>query len=339
MTDLAVPENALEIRLAEYLEGSLSERNFEVASARLRDPRPGEVVIRVDYLSLAAANGNLIRRDSELPIPGTRRGERVAGKVVGTVCRSNDASLSIGDLVSSWCGWGEYAVREAKNCARLDRELFPDPVYFLNQGPTAYYGMAELARAGAGDVVYVSGGAGSVGSLAGQIARCLGAKSVIGSAGSKEKVDYLIAELRYDAAFDYHDGPVADRLRELAPDGITVFFDTVGGEQFEAAVQTAAPQARFALCGSLSSQLGNAGLPRLDLMTAIRKHLELRPFAVFSAYERIQRIWNEKFRTWLSEGQIIYPHTIVEGGLRAAPRALAELLAGKHRGSVAVAMA
>lgn len=197
--------------------------------------------------------------------------------------------------------------------------------------------MADIAEVGPGDTVYVSGAAGGVGSLAGQIARCRGAERVIGAAGSKAKTEYLVDELGYDAAFDYHDGPVLDRLRELAPDGIDVFFDNVGGEQFEAAVAAAAPGARFALCGALSGQVGDSegAFPRLDVMTAIRKQLRIRPFATFHTPDQIEA-WNSHFAGWTSEGRFVAAQTVVEGGLPAAPQALIDLLSGAHTGNVAV---
>jgi NADPH-dependent curcumin reductase CurA len=138
-----------------------------------------------------------------------------------------------------------------------------------------------VAAVGEGDVVFVPGAAGGAGSLAGQIAKCPGAARVIGSAGSPANAGYLVNELGYDAAFDYHDGPAAQRLKEFAPEGISVFFDIVGGEQYDAALQAARPGARFALCGSLPSRLGDASerLPQPDRTAAEAKGIELLPFS------------------------------------------------------------
>jgi len=158
---------------------------------------------------------------------------------------------------------------------------------------------------------------------------------VIGSTGSKEKIDFLVDELGFDAAFDYHDGPVVDRLKELAPDGIDVFFDNVGGEQFEAAVTAAARGARFALCGALSGQLGGGtgGSPRLDLMTAFPKELVLRPFATLHTPDQIAD-WNEHFGRWLREERIVFPHTAVEGGVPALAENFIALLNRRYSGTV-----
>ncbi|MFF8828516.1 zinc-binding dehydrogenase [Streptomyces sp. NPDC015131] len=338
-TPYTIPAKAREIRLARHLDGELTPDHFELVDVEVPEPGPGEVVVRMDHLGVAAAYQDLMRTDCQLPLPPYRVGGRIGGGETGTVVASNSPDLAVGDLVQSMTGWCEYAVGPAESFFRLTPGLFPSTSYFLCQGPTAYYGMADIARAGEGDVVFVSGAAGGVGSLAGQIAKCRGAARVIGSAGSKEKVAYLVDELGFDAAFDYHDGPVADRLAELAPDGIDVFFDNVGGEQFEAALQAARPHARFALCGALSVQngAGRADFPRLDLMTAITRHLELRPFACYHTPKQIGA-WIQHFAGWLGEGRFVFPQTVVEGGIEAAPGALISLLRGAYRGNVSVAL-
>ncbi|QGV77516.1 MDR family NADP-dependent oxidoreductase [Streptomyces ficellus] len=338
-TPYTIPAKAREIRLAKHLEGALTPDHFDLVDVEVPEPGPGEVVVRMDHLGVAAAYQDLMRTDCQLPLPPYQVGARIGGGETGTVVASNSPDLAVGDLVQSMTGWCEYSVGPASSYFKLPAGLFPSTSYFLCQGPTAYYGMADMARAGEGDVVFVSGAAGGVGSLAGQIAKCRGAARVIGSAGSKEKVAYLVDELGFDAAFDYHDGPVADRLAELAPEGIDVFFDNVGGEQFEAALQAARPHARFALCGALSVQngAGQASFPRFDLMTAITRHVELRPFACYHTPEQIGA-WIQHFATWLGEGRFVFPQTVVEGGIEAAPEALLSLLKGAYRGNVSVAL-
>ncbi|MDB1089563.1 NADP-dependent oxidoreductase [Streptomyces sp. ACA25] len=337
MTGQPVPHTAREIRLASHITGELTEKNFDLVEAEVAGPGPDEVVVRNEYLQVSAVMQDLMKPDPDLPMPPYTPGQRLWGSAVGTVVSSNSPDLSVGDTVAHADGWGEYSVAAASEFGKLPDGLFPDPKHFLTQGPTAYHGMVDIAEVTEGDVVYVSGAAGGVGSLAGQIAKCRGAKLVIGSAGSPAKVDYLVQELGYDAAFDYHDGPVLDQLRKLAPDGIDVFFDTVGGEQFEAAVQAAAQGARFALCGALAGQVGDGlgGHPRLDIMTAIVRQIVIRPFATYHTPEQIQA-WTEHFCQWLGEGRFVFPHTVVEGGISEAPGALKSLLEGKYTGNVLV---
>lgn len=337
MTSPSIPEKYREVRLARHLDGPLTPDHFELAEVTTAEPGDGEVVVRNDYMQLTAVMQDLMAVEPDLPMPPYQVGQRLWGGGVGTVVRSNSPDLAVGDLVQNIDGWAEYSVGPAGQYYKADPTAYPEPFYYLNQGPTAYHGMADIAEAGEGDVVFVSGAAGGVGSLAGQIAKCRGAKRVIGSAGSKAKVDYLVGELGYDAAFDYHDGPVVDRLRELAPDGIDVFFDTVGGEQFEAAVAVAAQNARFALCGALSGQVGDSqgGFPRLDIMTSIVRQIAIRPFATYHTPEQIWA-WNQHFAQWLGEKRFVFPHTLVEGGIAEAPTGLISLLGGKYTGNVIV---
>lgn len=337
MTTVEIPNAAKEVRLTSHLEDDLDLSYFEVVEVPVPEVGEGEVRVRNEYLQLAAVMQDLMKAEPSLPMPGYEPGASLWGSAVGVVVESNNDQLAVGDLVEGMEGFKEYSVGTPDNFYPLDADAFPSPVYYLTQGPTAYHGMVDIAEVGEGDTVYVSGAAGGVGSLAGQIAKARGAKRVIGAAGSKAKVDYLVNELGYDAAFDYHDGPVVDRLRELAPEGFDVFFDTVGGEQFEAAVEVAAPGARFALCGALSGQVGKTqgAFPRLDVMTAIVKQLVIRPFATYHTPEQIMA-WNTHFAQWVREGRFVLPQTIVEGGLDAAPQALLDLLDGAYTGNVVV---
>ncbi|WP_240653746.1 NADP-dependent oxidoreductase [Streptomyces sp. AcE210] len=343
MTDSAmptIPDTAKEVRLAKHLEGELGLDNFGLVQMQTPEPGTGEVLVRTEYLGLSVAYLEMMRADSHLPIPPWEVGQRIGGGAVGTVVRSDSADLAVGDLVRTMAGWCEYSAGSADQYPKLDPELFPSPVHYLSQGPTAYYGMADIARVGTGDVVFVSGAAGGVGSLAGQIARCRGAAKVIGSAGSQAKIDYLVNELGFDAAFNYHDGPVLDHLRELAPEGITVFFDNVGGEQFEAAVAAAASGARFALCGALATQIGDHEnrLPEPDRTAATAKKIEVMPFSTYHTPDQVAA-WTEHFSTWLGENRFVFPRTIVDGGITAAPRALVSLLRGAYKGNVSVKVA
>ncbi|GGS84742.1 zinc-binding dehydrogenase [Nonomuraea spiralis] len=321
-----------EIQLTTQIAGVPGPEHFTVARTEIA----GEVVVRTDYLGLAATYLELMRPDCHLPIPAWQPGRRVGVMAIGTVLSSADPGLREGDLVQSMSGWSTHSAGPAAAYVKLDRDAYPDPSYHLGQGPTAYHGVADVAKAGEGDVVFVSGAAGGVGSLAGQIARNLGAKKVIGSAGSRAKADYLVAELGFDAAFDYHHDPAA-ALRELAPEGITVFFDTVGGALYDAALEAAAPGARFALCGSLSTQLGAAPdrFPEPDRDAARAKGVELLPFSCHHTPDQVAA-WHRHFRTALDQGRFVYPRTVVETGIDGVPGAFLAMLRGEYRGNVSV---
>ncbi|WP_433258357.1 zinc-binding dehydrogenase [Streptosporangium sp. CA-135522] len=320
-----------EIQLTTQVVGTPTLDHFTVTTTEV----DGEVVVRTDQIGLAATYLELMRADCTIPVPAWQPGQRVGVAAIGTVVRSDSPELAVGDLVQSMTGWSEYSAGPATQYTKLDP--IADPGYYLGQGPTAYYGMADVAGVGENDVVFVSGAAGGIGSLAGQIAKCLGAARVIGSAGSPAKVDYLVNELGYDAAFDYRDGSAADRLRELAPEGISVFFDVVGGDQYQAALQAARPGARFALCGSLSSQLGDAAerFPKPDHAAAQARGIELLPFSCYHTPDQIAA-WREHFSTWLGEGRFVYPQTVIKGEIEDVPQAFLSLLQGSYRGNVSV---
>ncbi|MFF0866295.1 zinc-binding dehydrogenase [Nonomuraea sp. NPDC003560] len=321
-----------EVQLTAQIAAVPGPEHFTVAPAEIE----GEVVVRTDYLGLAATCLELMRADCHLPIPAWQPGRRVGVMAIGTVLRSASPDLREGDLVQSMSGWSTHSAGPAASYVKLDPDAYPDPTYHLAQGPTAYHGVADVAKVGEGDVVFVSGAAGGVGSLAGQIARNLGARRVIGSAGSQAKADYLVDELGFDAAFDYHHDPVA-ALKELAPEGITVFFDTVGGALYDAALEVAAPGARFALCGSLSTQLGAAAdrFPEPDRDAALARDVELLPFSCHHTPDQLAA-WHRHFRTALDQGRFVYPRTVVETGIDGVPGAFLALLRGDYRGNVSV---
>jgi NADPH-dependent curcumin reductase CurA len=326
-----IPGSNREVRLASYPEDGVALDNFEVVETPLAAPGDGQVVVRNEWMALGTVYRDQMQPATDIPIPVFQLGLAMWGRTVGTVVRSNSPDLAEGDLVEHFNGWREYAVGYAGEFFKRDRALLPSSDYFLSNGPTAWRGMVEIAQVREGDVVFVSGATSGVGTIAGQIAKALGAKTVIGSTGSAEKIDFLVEQAGYDAAFDYHDGPPAKRLRELAPEGITVFFDNVGGEQFEAALEAAAPGARFALCGSLAAQHGEDARPRLDLTGLIPRELSLRGFACLHTPDQIAD-WNAQFGAWLKQGRISYPRTLVEGGVPALPQAFVDLMSGRFSG-------
>lgn len=335
MTTEAVPSSTREVRLASRPTGAkATPDNFSIAEVPLAEPGPGEVVVRNEWLCVGAVGRDLMDEHTALPIPTYRIGERIWARAVGTVVRSNSPDLATGDLVEHFAGASEYSVGPAQAFFKRDRAVLPDSRYFLSQGVTAWHGVVDTAHVGENDVVFVSGAAGGVGSLAGQVAKLQGAKKVIGSTGSQAKVDYLINELGYDAAFNYRDGEIAQHLRKLAPEGISVFFDNVGGDQFLAALQCATWHARFALCGTLAGQSGDstAGSPPLDLTGVISRAITIKGFAAMHTPEQIEH-WNKQFGEWLAAKKIVFPHTTIEG-LANYPQAQVALLEGKYSGLV-----
>jgi hypothetical protein len=205
-------------------------------------------------------------------------------------------------------------------------------------GFTAYVGLTEIAQMKEGDVVFVSGAAGAVGSIAGQIARLRGASRVIGSAGSPDKVAHLVEDLGFDAAFDYRAAPVADQLAAAAPDGIDVYFDNVGGEHLQAAIGAFRTFGRAALCGAISSYNATGPVPGPDNMwLLVSKRLRLQGFIV-GDHAHLMPQFVREMSQWLAEGRVRFSETVV-GGLENAPDAFIGLLRGQNTGKMVVQLA
>jgi NADPH-dependent curcumin reductase CurA len=264
---------------------------------------------------------------------------------VGEVIESRAEGFEAGDAVWHAKGWRDYAIITAgepalagiATLARIDTSVAPAEKYLGPlgaMGVTAYAGIIDAAELREGDIVWVSAAAGAVGSLAAQIGKLRGHR-VIGSAGSEEKVRYLLDELELDAAFNYRDRPVVDRLREAAPDGIDVYFDNVGGDHLEAALATLRPWGRAALCGAISEYESVGPTPGpSNLFQATANNLTLRGFRGSAYQHRLPDVVRE-LGGWLAEGRLRYHETIIDG-LDHAPEALMRVLSGDTTGKALV---
>ena len=264
---------------------------------------------------------------------------------VGEVVESRADGYAPGDTVRHAAGWRDYAVVPAGSRAlggigaltKVDVSLAPAPEHLGVLGPagyTAYAGLLHVAGLRDGDVVWVSAAAGSVGSLVAQLAKLRGHR-VVGSAGSPEKVRYLRDELGLDAAFDHRSGPVADLLRQAAPDGIDVYFDNVGGDHLEAALGALRKSGRVALCGMVAEYEAEMPLPGpRNLMLAVTKDLTIRGFRVSSLTHLVPEMTRE-LAVLVRAGRLRCRETVVEG-LANAPAALAGLLHGENLGKTLV---
>ncbi|MEU1405400.1 NADP-dependent oxidoreductase [Streptomyces sp. NPDC005728] len=333
-----LPRTGLETRLAARPDGFPTPAHFRTVTTAVAAPAPGQVLVRNLFMSLDPGMLLLMSGGSHLPMPRYEVGEVMYGDAVGEVVASADPTLAEGDLVTHRLGWREYAVAGAETFRRVDERAYPSPSMHLGFGLVAYVGLMEAAGLQPGDTVFVSSAAGATGGLAGQIARLKGAARVIGSAGSPEKVAHLTGVLGFDAAFDYHDGPVVDRLHAAAPDGIDVYFDNVGGEQLRAAIEVMNVHGRIAVCGALNRQ--RAGRPDDgpgDLLSVLGKRLTIRGFTLFDHLDLAPE-FGAQFRGWLREGSLVYDETVVDG-LPSAPRALLDLVGGRYTGKTVVRLA
>jgi NADPH-dependent curcumin reductase CurA len=287
-------------------------------------------------MAVTAVMRTLMNSEADLFMPPYGVGQTLWGLAVGEVVAAPDGGPDVGALVEHRFGWREYAVVDAAEAHRLDPAVLPDPAAHLSQGPSAWMGVVRGAEVRSGDTVFVTGAAGGVGSLAGQIARLRGAKRVIGSTGSPRKAGYLTRELGYDAVVVRGAGPIEEQLREAAPDGLDAVFDNVGGEQLRAALALARRGARFAIVGALSGQAtGGATAPvEIDTVALTARGITLRGIALYDHMDVIPE-WTAEFGRGLRAGTLTFPHVRLSGIARA-PRALCELLEGRHVGAVLV---
>ncbi|MEA2441939.1 MAG: hypothetical protein QOH76_3363 [Thermoleophilaceae bacterium] len=330
-----------EIQLAARPEGEPTDNDFRVVEVEVPEPGPGEVLICNHWMSVDPYMRNRMN-DVKSYIPPFELDAPLDGGAVGEVVAVHPDvdSLAEGDFVLHGLGWREHALSPAGAVRKIDTSIAPAQAYLgvLGMpGLTAYAGLIEVAGLREDDVVFVSGAAGAVGGIAGQIAKLRGHR-VIGSAGSPEKVEYVTGELGFDTAFDYHDGPVADLLAQAAPEGIDVYFDNVGGDHLEAAIGALNQDGRVAMCGAIS-QYNATEPPRgpRNLSLAIGKRLTLRGFIVRD-HRHLTGDFVREVGTWLSEGRIHYRETVVEG-LENAPQAFIGLLNGRNTGKMLVKLA
>ncbi|OLT31086.1 NADP-dependent oxidoreductase [Actinomadura sp. CNU-125] len=325
-----------EIRLAARPDGDAALEHFALATTEVPEPGEGRILVRNTWMSVDPyMRGRM--DDAPSYIPPFALGEPLEGGAIGEVIASGDDSVPVGATVSHFLGWRDYAVMEASAATVVDTALAPPTAYLGPLGTTglsAYVALTRTAPVRDGDTVFVSAAAGAVGSVAGQLARRLGAARVIGSAGGPAKTARLVDDFGFDAALDHRAGPIAEQLGEAAPGGIDVYLDSVGGDHLEAAIDAARPGGRFALVGAIAQyNTGTAPGPR-NLYTAYYKELTLRGMLI-NSYLHLFPEWIGQAAGWLADGSLHTEQTVVSG-LEQAPAAFLGVLRGANTGKMLV---
>ena len=301
-------------------------------------PAPGEGQVLVENLCMSVdpyMRGRMVDRKSYTP--PFQVGEALTGGAIGRVVRSEDPALPVGEHVESHYGWREAFVAQGGRLRRLGALQAPASAYLgvLGMpGMTAYVGLLDVGDLQAGETVFVSGAAGAVGSAVGQIAKIKGC-TVVGSAGSDAKVRHLTEELGFDHAFDYHDGHLERHIRSGAPEGVDVYFDNVGGDHLQAALNCMKPGGRIPLCGAIAQY--NATAPVAgpnNLAIAIGMGLTLKGFIV-SNFEHRRADFLRDMTAWVRNGQLRYRETVL-AGLERAAEAFIGLFTGANTGKMVV---
>src|SRR5206468_9142426 len=320
-----------QILLVEKPSGKLGSEHFKMVDGAMPEPKDGEALLRVRYISLDAANRAWMHGATYRS--AVEANSVMAGGAIAEVVSSKAPGLAPGDIVFGDTGWQEYAAVPARHLSKMPRVK---PMTHLLSvygiaGLTAYFGLLDVGKPKAGETVVVSAAAGSVGSIVGQIAKVKGCR-VVGIAGGKDKCNWLTSELGFDAAVDYKDGAVFKALRAAAPDGIDVYFDNVGGDILEACLAQMNNRGRIACCGAISqydgvpSGHGPRGVPGLIVV----KRLLMQGFIVMDFMGRRDEALKE-LQSWVSAGKLKVQEDIING-LENTPKALIGLLAGENRG-------
>ncbi|MDD4933189.1 MAG: NADP-dependent oxidoreductase [Methylacidiphilaceae bacterium] len=327
-----------QVLLVRRPEGTLRKDSFTVVTTELSEElAPGEILVRNRFLSvdpyqrLLAGGGDTFTQPAPLgaPMPGWAAGEVMA---------SRDPKLSVGDKVVSYLGWQLFGICRGEQARKVGLRGLPLPAYLGvagMPGVTAYLGTFDIGRPKAGETVVVSAAAGAVGGIVGQLARMHGCR-VVGIAGGPAKCRHVVEDLGFAAAADYKAGDLPGDLRKSAPEGIDVYFDSVGGAVLEAVLPLLNPFARIVLCGHISTyDRPESPIPSgWEFLLSRRVRLE-----GFIVGDRLDR-WPEalgRLERWAVEGKLRYEETIVEG-LENAPGALPQLFQGKSLGKLVVAI-
>ena len=327
--------------LTEHVVGMAQHRHFSVEECPSVWPATGELLIQIDTLSVDAFIRTTLNFEAGLhphvPIGGT-----VVALGVGRVLVSHSPKFAEGDMVCGQLGAQSHATLRPDNLIKLDISAPLPPSAFLGTlglttGITAYFGLKEVGKVEKGDVVLVSAAAGAVGLCAAQIARLLGAAKVIGIAGGPIKTTFLLNTLGLDGAIDYLNEDVGRRIKQLAPHGVDVYYDNVGGEMLDAALDNIRQGGRVVICGAISQYNNHSNTdargPRLYLRLAER-NARMEGFTVTRFAARLPEAL-EHLSQWSAQGKLILPEQVYDG-IDAFPEALCSLMRGGNLGKVMV---
>jgi hypothetical protein len=328
------------IILAARPSGMPKPSDFKLVESPVPETGPGQILVRMLYVSVDPyMRGRM--NDVKSYAPPVQIGEVMGAGAVGKVVASQNPQFQAGDVVEGFFGWQEYATSDGNGVRKLDPEVAPfsTALGVLGiPGLTAYFGLVDIGKPLAGETVVISGAAGAVGSIAGQIAKINGCR-VIGIAGSDQKVAWLRDELGFDAAFNYKTTPnYVQKLNELCPKGVDVYFDNVGGDITDAVFRLISTGARIVVCGQIAQY--NAEKPEIGprlLWHLIVKQARAEGFLVFRYASRYAE-GQKQLAEWLKAGKLKYREQFVDG-IENTPRAFIGMLQGENTGKQLVRVA
>jgi NADPH-dependent curcumin reductase CurA len=324
-----------QVRLAARPSGLPKHSDWELTEEPIPTPGAGELVAAVSHISVDPAMRGWMNAGASYIDP-VEIGTVMRAAAVGRVLASEHPRFEPGDHVYGTFGVQEYALSDGRGVMDIDPSIAPAPAYLGTlglSGLTAYFGLLDVGKLKAGDTVVVSGAAGAVGNVAGQIAKIKGAR-VIGIAGGERKCSWLVDELGFDAAIDYKAEDVRVALRETAQDGVDVFFDNVGGEILDAVLTRLARGARIVICGAVSQYNATDGVRGpANYLALLVARASMTGMVIFDYAPRYGEAASE-IAAWLADGRLISREDVLEGGVQSFPDALLKLFAGENTGKL-----
>jgi NADPH-dependent curcumin reductase len=327
-------------RLAARPVGLPKRGDWSFTEEAVAEPAEGQVLVRVRYLSIDPAMRGWMSEGRSYIRP-VAIGEVMRAGGAGTVIASRHPAFGEGDAVVGSFGVQEYALSEGKGVSKVDTRVAPLPV-FLDvlgmPGMTAYFGLLDVGKPKAGETVVVSGAAGAVGSVVGQVAKILGCR-VVGIAGGVDKCHYLVDKLGFDAAIDYKAEDVRAMLKATCPEGIHVFFDNVGGDILEAALARLARHARVVICGAISQYNAPGAMKGpSNYLSLLVNRASMTGMVVFDYAARYGEA-AAKMSEWMAQGRLVGRQDVVPGGIEAFPETLLKLFKGENFGKLVLEVA
>jgi len=330
-----VPITARRVHLAQRPVGMTDASTWSIRETELNDPSDGEVLVKVSHLSLDPAMRGWLD-DVKSYIPPVAIDEVMRAGGVGTVIESHHREFAVGDTVTGGFGVADHVVVRGKHLTAVNLDVAPAATWLgaLGMpGMTAWFGLFDVAKAQPGDTVLVSGAAGAVGSVVGQLAKAHGCR-VIGIAGGPEKCAWLTDELGFDAAIDYKQGPVHRSLREHAPDGIDVYFDNVGGDMLDSALRSLRLGGRIAICGAISAYNATEPVPGpAHYLSLLVNRASMAGFIVFDYEDRYPEAV-AGISSKILDGSLVAREQVVDGNVDDFPETLLMLFSGANTGKL-----
>jgi len=329
-----------QFRLISRPVGAAKRSDFLYADESLRDPEADEVLVKVLYISLDPAMRGWMNESKNSYIPPVGIGEVMRALAVGRVIASNNPAFAVGDHVSGLLGVQEYAYSNGQGLTKVDPKLAPLPVYLGTLGMpglTGYFGLLEVGQPKAGETVVVSGAAGAVGMVVGQVAKIKGCR-VVGIAGGADKCRYLVEELGFDAAIDYKNEDVQQALAKHCPQGVNVYFDNVGGDILDAVLTRLARDARIVICGAISQYNNTTPVKGpANYLSLLVNRASMKGMVVSDYYARAGEAIGA-MAGWIAEGKLKTREDLVDG-LETFPETFQKLFTGGNNGKLVLRVA